>query len=332
MSASPIERMKNKADEFGRRGPLGLSDFMWQRSAEASFTRTIEWPTLLTAVAIYVGFGLLTFYYHQLPWWLVLPLGGYIVAWHGSLQHEAVHGHPFRWRWLNEALVFPSLWLWMPFRSYRTLHLTHHRNDRLTDPLEDPESYYVTAARWAQFGPLRRAVLRVNNTLLGRLVMGPWISVLSYWRDELRALRGDGDRADGRAWINHVLGCAIVLAWVVGLCGIPLWEYVLLFAYPGLSLTLLRSFLEHRARDEVDERTVIVEAEAPIALLFLNNNLHAVHHEHPGAAWYTLPAIYKTERQRLLRENGGYLLKGYREVFRRYFLRAKEPVVHPASL
>jgi fatty acid desaturase len=305
---------------------------MQQRSAEAPFARTIEWPTLLTAVAVYGAFGLVTWYYHQLAWWLVLPLGGYIVAWHGSLQHEAVHGHPTRWRWLNEALVYPSLWLWMPFRSYRTLHLTHHRNDRLTDPLKDPESYYVTATRWAQFGPLRRAVLRANNSLLGRLVIGPWVAAIGYWRDELRALRDGSGRTDGWAWVHHLLGSALVLAWVVGLCGIPLWEYVLLFVYPGLSLTLLRSFLEHRARGEVSERTVIVEAEAPIALMFLNNNLHAVHHEHPGAAWYRLPAIYKTEGPRLVRENGGYLFKGYREVFRRYFLRAKEPVVHPASL
>ena len=220
----------------------------------------------------------------------------------------------------------------MPFRSYRTQHLTHHRNDRLTDPLEDPESYYVTAARWARMGPVRRALLRANNSLLGRLVIGPWIAAFGFWAGELRTLRTPGDRLDARAWINHLLGSALVLAWVVGLCGIPLWEYVLLFVYPGLSLTLLRSFLEHRARDEVSGRTVIIEAEAPLALLFLNNNLHAVHHEHPGAAWYSLPAIYKTDRQRLLRENGGYTFKGYRDVFRRYFLRAKEPVVHPASL
>ena len=305
---------------------------MWQASAESSYTRTFEWPTLLAGAALYLAFGLLTWNYDALAWWIVLPLGGYLVAWHGSLQHEAVHGHPTRWRWLNEAFIFPSLWLWMPYRSYRTLHLTHHRNDHLTDPLEDPESYYVTATRWARMGPIRRALLRANNSLFGRLVIGPWIATFGYWADELRGLGTDGDRPDGRAWIIHLLGCALVLAWVVGVCGIPLWQYVLLFVYPGLSLTLLRSFLEHRARDDINERTVIVEAEAPLALLFLNNNLHAVHHEHPGASWYLLPAIYRTDRQRLLRENGGYAFKGYRDVFRRYFLRAKEPVVHPASL
>jgi fatty acid desaturase len=146
---------------------------MWQASAESSYTRTFEWPTLLAGAALYLAFGLLTWNYDALAWWIVLPLGGYLVAWHGSLQHEAVHGHPTRWRWLNEAFIFPSLWLWMPYRSYRTLHLTHHRNDHLTDPLEDPESYYVTATRWARMGPIRRTLLRANNSLLGRLVIGP---------------------------------------------------------------------------------------------------------------------------------------------------------------
>ena len=71
--------------------------------------RVAEWPTLLVAAAIYAGFAALTWFYHALPWWLVFPAGAYVVAWHGSLQHEAVHGHPTHWPLLNELLVFPSL-------------------------------------------------------------------------------------------------------------------------------------------------------------------------------------------------------------------------------
>ena len=115
---------------------------------------SVEWPTLAVAVAIYGGFGLLTWFYHQVPWWLVLPLGGYLVAWHGSLQHEVVHGHPTRSASFNEALVFPSLWLWLPFSLYRDSHLTHHNDVALTDPVEDPESTFVARADWARRGPL----------------------------------------------------------------------------------------------------------------------------------------------------------------------------------
>ena len=116
----------------------------------------IEWPTIGLAIVIYGGFALLTLSYHMLPWWAVLPLGGYLVAWHGSLQHEAVHGHPTAWQGMNEALVFPSLWLWMPYRIYRDSHLKHHRKEILTDPYEDPESYYVTPETWSSTGTLRR--------------------------------------------------------------------------------------------------------------------------------------------------------------------------------
>ncbi len=61
----------------------------------------VEWPTILLAASVYLIFGLLTWFYHALPWWLVLPLGGYLVGLHGSLQHEAIHGHPTNRPWLN---------------------------------------------------------------------------------------------------------------------------------------------------------------------------------------------------------------------------------------
>ena len=76
----------------------------------------------------------------------------------------------------------------------------------------------------------------------------------------------------------------------------PLWVYLLLFVYPGASLTLLRSYLEHRAHDEVDARTIIVEAGPVMSLLYLNNNLHAAHHDEPGLAWYRAAGRYRQHR------------------------------------
>jgi fatty acid desaturase len=63
--------------------------------------------------------------------------------------------------------------------------------------------------------------------------------------------------------------------------------------------------------------------------MFLNNNLHMLHHAEPGLAWYRLPARYRAERARLLAANGGYLMRGYAEVFARYLLWPKERPVHP---
>ena len=293
--------------------------------------RHIEIPTLLVALAIYSGFGALTWFHAELPWWALLPLGTFLVAWHGSLQHEVVHGHPTPSALANELLVLPSLWLWIPFRIYRSSHLTHHDDARLTDPLEDPESYYLDAKSWAGTGPLGRALLRFNNTLAGRLLIGPLRCIWVFYKAEvLRLLRGDTSHL--KAWALHGLGVALVLTWVLGVCGLPLGQFLLLFVYPGIALTLLRSFLEHRARPEVTERSVIIEAGPVMSLLFLNNNLHLVHHDKPGLAWYRIPALYRKRRALFLASNGGYFFQGYGEVFRRYFFRAKEQPLHPAAV
>ena len=291
----------------------------------------VEWRTVALAAGIYLGFGLLTWHYHALPWWIVAPLGAYLVCLHGSLQHEVVHGHPTRVRWLNAALVFPSLWLWLPHSRYRETHLAHHTDERLTDPIEDPESSYVSAARWAEMGPLHRLLRQALMTLAGRLVLGPPYYAFRTARDLLRAAIA-GDRAYLAHWPLHLVAVAVTLGWVVGICGIPFLEYLLLFAYPGVALTLLRSYAEHRAAEDVGHRTAVVESGPFFALLFLNNNLHVVHHAEPGVAWYALPAIYRRHRDRLLALNGGYVFHGYREIFRRFLLCRRGSPVHPLAI
>ncbi len=282
----------------------------------------------MIAMAIYGGFGLLTWHYAALPWWIVLPFGGFLVAWHGSLQHEVVHGHPTTSPLVNELFVLPSLWLWLPFRVYRTSHLMHHRIANLTDPLEDPESYYLAPREWAKRGPFIRAILQMQNTSLGRLLLGPLNCALKViWQEGGLLLRGDGRHL--KAWALHIFGCALTLGWAMGVCGIPLVEYILLFAYPGLSLTLLRSFLEHQAEQDPEKRTAIVEGGPLMSLLYLNNNFHVVHHDFPGVAWYRLPAIYRADKNKILRRNGGYRFNNYATVVLRYLLHPKEPVAHP---
>ncbi len=297
-------------------------------AAHTGLPDRVEWPTVGLAAAVYAGFALLTWFYGALPWWLVLPLGGYLVAWHGSLQHEAVHGHPTPWPWLNELLVLPSLWLWLPFRLYRESHLVHHRDEHLTEPQHDPESFYLSAQAWARLGPLERAYFWTANTLAGRLLLEPARRAGRVYVEEAdRLLRGETTHL--LAWLLHVAGAALVLLWVLGVCGIPLLAYLAFFAYPGVSLTLMRSFLEHRAREQVGERSVLVEAGWPMALLYLHNNLHALHHAEPGLAWYRLPARYRMRRAELLAANGGYRYSGYLEIAARYLLRPKEHPRHP---
>ena len=94
----------------------------------------LELQTLALLAASYVVWALGTTLAAAL--WLPLGMACVVLAavMHSSLCHEALHGHPTRLRWLNEALVFPQLTLLIPYGRFRDLHLEHHRDEQLTDP------------------------------------------------------------------------------------------------------------------------------------------------------------------------------------------------------
>ena len=290
--------------------------------------RAVEWPTLALLAATYAVWALGTTVAAGL--WLPLGIGlvALAVAQHSSLQHEAMHGHPTRAAWLNAALVGPALGLVVPYARFRDQHLAHHRDAVLTDPYDDPETNYLDPAVWARLPGWLRAVLRANNTLLGRLVLGPAVGLAVFLRGEWAGLRA-GDRAVAVGWAWHLPAVAVVaLWWLAGPGQMPLWAY-LAGVYGGMAILKLRTFLEHQAHARASARTAIVEDRGPLALLFLNNNLHVVHHMHPDLPWYRLPAAYAARRDHYLRRNGGYSYRSYAEVFRRHLLRAKDPVPHP---
>jgi fatty acid desaturase len=262
----------------------------------------------------------------ELGYWLAVPLLMLLIAQHSSLQHEALHGHPSRLAWLNELTVFPALGLWVPYRRFRDLHLKHHRVPTLTDPHDDPESFYLPATRWRLVGPWLSALLTFNNTLLGRVLIGPALALASFATTEARSIAGD-ERGVRTAWAMHALGLVPVAAWLwwAGFAPLP----YAIAAYGAFSLLMVRTYLEHQAVEEAEARTVIVERGGPLALLFLNNNLHAVHHERPSVPWYRLPAIFHAERERYLARAGDYRYPSYWDIARRYLVTATEPVLWP---
>src|SRR5260221_538079 len=166
-------------------------------------------------------------------------------------------------------------------------------------------------------GAAQPLLLTVLNTFAGRLLVGPPVIAARFWWAELQAILA-GDRHRLGIWSLHLVLSAAVLSWVTLAAGMALWEYVLFFIYPGLSLTLMRSFHEHRAVAAVAQRTGSVEAGPLFSLLYLNNNLHVLHHEDPSRPWYELPGLYRQRRQALLEANGGYVFRGYGVLAQRY--------------
>jgi fatty acid desaturase len=291
-------------------------------------SRGIEWPTLALAVVIYSCWVAVTLFHARLPWWATAALGSWLVAWHSSLQHEILHGHPTRSRTFNTALGFPPLALWIPYERYRATHLKHHHDERLTDPLDDPESRYWRPEDWARLAPWQQRLVRAQATLAGRLTIGPFWAIATFLTDEWAAIRA-GDRRLARVWAGHMAAVAALAAWLELACGMSIAFYVIAIVIPGTSLMLIRSFAEHRANREVAHRTAIVESASPLALLFLYNNLHAAHHARPDIPWYRLPRFYRDNRERFVRGNGGLVYGGYRDVVRRFWLRPHDAPLHP---
>ena len=100
-------------------------------------------------------------------------------------------------------------------------------------------------------------------------------------------------------------------------------------AYMAYGVLKIRTYLEHRAHDVFRGRTVIVEDRGPLSFLFLNNNLHVVHHMHPKVPWYQLPGVYAARRAHYQRRNEAYVYRSYAQIFRAYLFKVKDPVPHP---
>lgn len=286
----------------------------------------LEWPTITVIILCYALWLIVGFWLYPISPLLTLCIMVILSALHSSLTHEAIHGHPTNNRLINEALVCFPLSLIYPYRRYRQTHLLHHRNTFITDPFEDPESYYLA---WWQFKPMPypvKQLLRVNNSMAGRLIFGPLLSALAFITSDIRKMSKPSS-AIWLGWLLHLPPCAIVL-YCLYMMGIPFWVYLLGVCWPALSLMSLRSFAEHRWHETPEGRTIIVE-HSPLSWLFLNNNLHLVHHYHPMEPWYKLPALYKKDREKWQKRNDGYVFKNYFELWKAYGFKPKEPVVHP---
>ena len=286
----------------------------------------IAWPTLGVCALCYGGFVLATAFSEPLGWPLALCILTLVLTLHSSFTHEVTHGHPFRSPTLNALLVFPALGLLIPFHRFRDTHLAHHHDPSLTDPYDDPETNFIDPAVWAGWSPTRRRLYEWNNTLLGRMVLGPFLGLGAFFASDIKALCA-GDRAVAHAWLFHAAGLVPVALWFVFVGDMAFGLYALAI-YFSLAFLKIRTFLEHRAHERARCRSVIIEDRGLLSFLFLKNNLHAVHHACPTLPWYRLQAHYDARREAFLARNGGYAYRSYADIARLFLFRAKDPVPH----
>jgi fatty acid desaturase len=296
--------------------------------ARAQRSGRIEWLTLGLFVGFYVAWLAVILLHGRLPWPVSLALLAVLGGFYMSLQHEALHGHPTSRRSVNTALAFAPLSLWLPYLRYRRSHIVHHGTD-LTDPQDDPESFYLRPADWSSAGRLKRSYILVTRTMLGRLSIGSVHSIGRFLLRECRTVQSDPRAA--RRWAAHLAAAAALAYWLFVIVGVPVWEYLVGFVLLGQSFTLLRSFVEHCAVAD-GTRSAVVKAGPVMSLMYLNNNLHHTHHAQPSTPWYQLPAAHRQlESDAVAAGGAGLYRRGYVDVARRNLVRPFCQPDHPLS-
>lgn len=296
----------------------------------ARFAARTQWPTWLLIAVIYGGWlGVLAaLHTRHLSLYTATPLLIVLCAWHMSLQHELIHGHPTRFAALNMALGWPPLAVWFPYTLYRESHMAHHRDEALTVPGIDPETNYVLPERWTRLPRWQRVLWRARKSFVGRVVIGPPMAVGAMLAGAFKQLR-NGDARHVPMWLAHAVAVALLLVWVQRYAGMPWWFYLVAITWPALGLAMVRSLYEHRAASEPKARIAINEAGIVMRLLYLNNNYHLVHHDLPGLPWFHLPLAYRLRRDDYQSKCGGFVVDGYVALLRRYAWRATDAPAHP---
>jgi fatty acid desaturase len=285
-------------------------------SNNALLRERAEWRTLLVVVSVYGLTVLTVLRYEVLTPWLAIPMLAVLGAWHLSMQHEVLHGHPFKNQFLNDAIGGIPVTLWIPYLAFKKDHHEHHLSD-LTNPALDNESYYVSQEQWDKAGRIRRAAWTANRTILFRMFVWTIVSTITYVLSVLkRAVRNE--KSDRLAVALHVLA---LRSWCTSFrcqpcrCG----SLRLGTLYGGRILNAIRPFPEHKYQSGVETRTAMIMAGRFMSLLMLNNNLHVAHHDEPGVPWYgydkLMQRVNAVERAR---EAGLLYEGGYAEVFRKF--------------
>ncbi|MCU1393514.1 MAG: fatty acid desaturase [Ilumatobacteraceae bacterium] len=279
----------------------------------------------MVIVGFWLAFATVLLEHRHLPTAVTVVVLALLSGFYMSLQHEVIHGHPTPWRTLNCASVGAPLVLLQPFERYSAVHTAHHASD-ITNPIDDPESFYVTPEVWRDARIVKRWFLLANRTLLARLTIGPIYSSWQMLRYDVRLLRYQAGIR--RAWAIHIVAVALIVA-AIRMTGTPLWVYALGFVYGGMAVTSLRSFVEHRAVGDGQTRSAVVQSGWFFGLLYLNNNLHHAHHSLPGAAWYRLPQLNRDLGAAALAAEGAGFYTGYLAIARRFLFRPFEQPVNP---
>lgn len=202
--------------------------------------------------------------------------------------HQATHGNLFTARWANRAvgMVLGAL-LFMPYTRYKFFHAYHHAYTA-TD-LDPEKALYVSPMKGA-FAPF---------------ILAPWgqvgFSSLVLKTNKYLKERYSSEDAVSIAFVFLCLGAFLACL------AVDPWRAVCAFLIP-FCVFAWADYLFNQAEHY---NIPILESERPeqatssndlllprwLSVIFLNRNLHRVHHCFPKTPWYSAPAKFRQMQQ-----------------------------------
>ena len=176
-------------------------------------------PTWVVASVLYAAWAMVIWFHQALTWWIVAPLGTYLVAWHFSLQHEAIHSFRSAPKWLRWAVVMPPLGLWLPFPLYYEAHRTHlvveamrrayrDRTFFLGDPdFVDIPQEVLTSRDYAQG---LRATIHPDKATPSDLLSGKPTPLEDEETTHFSIIDAEGNRVGGTQTVNLLYGSGLI--------------------------------------------------------------------------------------------------------------------------
>ncbi len=267
-----------------------FSEIEYQAQSEAEFNRLLtkpafSWPTCLLFIFIVANFVYAT--YSALTGTMSIAvaiahnsLSAYIAY---TIMHEAAHGLVCANKTVNDwvgriSLLAISV---MPFFStYRTLHLTHHRN--INDPKYDPDFFCSKGPVWLL--PFRWMMMDVAYVMF-------YVKVCYKQRPRAEKME---------FWLSVAFGLTLLTA--VILSG-HLMTFLLIYFIPTrialFFLVLAFDYLPHYPHDTLlsDDKfratSNRIGLEWLITPLLLGQNYHLTHHLYPSAPFYRYRQVWR---------------------------------------
>ncbi len=284
----------------------------------------IEWRTLFLIILIWFIEIILYIFGGNLPWYIILPILTLCIAQQLSLQHEILHGHPTNIRLVNDILGWLQFGIIWNYQQFKRLHLIHHNDYNLTHPTKDPESFFNYLSDYEKKSWFSKKILMINQYIWGRMLLNPLLGGIHHYRQMF---------GHSKYWFNtacHFLVFAVFFM-ILARYNFPI-EIFLIASYFAVSLISVRSFMEHRLHTDPNGRIIAVEDYGFWGQLFLNNNFHIVHHQHPKMPWYLIADEYKKNRTEYGQLNHGYVRQSYWQIFQNHIFTPAQGLIYEPNL